>query len=160
MTSAVVARSLRLGLMLLIACLGTGCETFLEGQFPAARVDVVYPNPTPDMLVEAGNDTLCFAHDAGLFVVFKELPPSAGVPEVARVDVVAPTGGHYDAAANTCTIGAFMRWRLGSRYRAIVTDGASWLARCEQSLEFFLVPPARHIIRFTVGEEGCELGVE
>lgn len=150
---------LLLAAALVLAGLASGCRTLLEGEGTWARVEVVFRDPPPEMLLP---DHATFCHvgiNNALFIVFKELPGSGVNPEVIKVDASAPWTGIFSAQTNTCVIQTFMQWRLGSRYHAIATDASGWLTRCEQSLQFFAAPPARHLIRFTFDQEGCETGL-
>jgi len=144
-------------LFLVLGMIGPGlaCRTLSEGERPVALVEVVVRNPPPQML-NPNIEGFCATGVDPMFVVFKEFP-GAGIAEVTDVNVAALRTGRFDAQADTCALQVFLAWTPGSRYRSIATDADDWVTRCAESLQFFAAPPARHLIRFTLGEEDCEL---
>jgi hypothetical protein len=152
------ARSLILAAIIACAALGSACQPLIEGQGSLALLEVVVENPPPEMLVPpSGSFCIVEGGDQPIYTILKELSMATGA--ATAVEVVARSSGVHDLQANTCTFSTLVRWRFGPRYRAVATNGSDWVASCDQFLQFFVVPPARHRIRFALGQEGCAIDV-
>ena len=143
--------------LLVGSVLGSACN-LEEGTPNFARIDLVVESPSPDMLNPDVPD-LCSVRTNPMFALLKRLSQSQA-DRVTELSVAAAGAGTFNAATNTCVLPILMPGSPGL-YRAVVTDGDTWVTRCQDPFQFFfVVPPARHVIRFTRGEEGCEFSVE
>jgi hypothetical protein len=150
------ARGMLAGAVVAGVLISSACE--LEEGVPVfATIEFIVRNPSPGMLSPDFPEH-CFAWPDPMFAVLKRL--SQGQASVVTDVNVSPTGGGiFDANSSTCTYPMHTQGVPGL-YRAVATDGNGWLTRCQDPFQFFFaVPPARHVIRFTFGEEGCELDI-